>query len=90
MSLTIADSVVTADLVVEIANRLFYAGTSEAAVKLLAAHREGRHHVALTIHDREAILSVIDDPPAELVALRGGLLAEQRQLEGLPDTQGMK
>ena len=41
--------------------------------------------VALSIADREAILRVLDDPPAGLAELRGVLLAEheRRVREGL-------
>ena len=84
MSLTIAHSAVPADLVVEVASRLFYAGRSKTAVKLVAAQREGLKHVSLSVDDRDAILSVLDDSPAGLEGLRGALLLdhERRRREG--------
>ena len=60
-------------------------GASDVAETLTVALDAERTIVALTVPDREAILSVIDDPPDGLAELRGVLLREHewRQREGL-------
>ena len=73
------------DLVVELANRLDRVGRPEMADKLQTAFTDRRKLVALKIPERDAILKVIEDPPAGLEELRDVLLAQQvwRRREGL-------
>jgi uncharacterized protein (DUF1778 family) len=52
-----------------------FVDTAEALVVALEAKQA---LVALSIADREAILRVLDDPPAALAELRSALLAEHR------------
>lgn len=51
-------------------------GSDHAARILLAAVTSGQEFVALTLDEREAVLAVLDHPPAELVELRSALFAE--------------
>jgi len=55
------------------------------AGKLEAAYERETKILALTISERETILAVLEDPPAELAELRGVLLRELAWLraEGL-------
>ena len=72
-------------LVLELARLLRDAGLDVTAETLETAY-DGEHKiVALTIEDREAIISVLDDPPDGLGELRGVLLREHewRVREGL-------
>ncbi len=72
-------------LVLDIALRLRRADYANTADMLEAAVATERQIVALTIHDREAILAVLDDPPDGLAELRSVLVAEHawRRAEGL-------
>ena len=63
--------------VADLARLLFAAGLDETGDALLVALDAEQDIVALSIADREAILRVLDDPPANgLAELRGVLLAE--------------
>jgi hypothetical protein len=54
----------------------FAAGFEDTGDVLLLALDADQDLVALSIQDREAILRVLDDPPAGLAELRGVLLGE--------------
>ena len=68
-----------------LARLLHDAGFDDTAATLVVALESEQAIVALTIHDREAILRSLDDPPRGLAELRGVLLAEHewRVREGL-------
>ena len=85
VSIVLAGVPVRDDPVVELANRFERAGRHEMADKLQTALTDRRKLVALTIPERDAILDVIEDPPAGLDELRSVLLAQQvwRRREGL-------
>jgi hypothetical protein len=73
------------DDVLALVELLEHAGDLDTAATLRVAAEQERRMVALTVPDREAILSVLDDPPVGLAELRGVLLGEHewRQREGL-------
>jgi hypothetical protein len=58
------------------AELLLEAGFEDTGDVLLLALDSEQDLVALSVADREAILRVLDDPPAGLAVLRGVLLAE--------------
>jgi hypothetical protein len=62
--------------VLDLADRLRHGAFESTADALELEHGSGRAVVALTIPDREATLSVLDDPPDGLAELRGVLLPE--------------
>jgi hypothetical protein len=64
------------DLTLELAHLLDNAGHEQTAGVLVLGLDNERRVVALTIPDRENILSVLDDPPDGLAELRGSLLRE--------------
>jgi hypothetical protein len=61
--------------VAALAELLLEAGFEDTADALLVALDAGQVLAALSIHDRAAILSVLDDPPAGLAELHGVLIA---------------
>jgi hypothetical protein len=71
--------------VADLARLLLDAGLDDTADALLTALDAEQDLAALSIADREAILRVLDDPPAALAELRGVLLAEHegRARDGL-------
>ena len=85
VSITLAGIPVRDDLIVELANRLDRAGRPEVADKLQSALTDRSKLVSLTIPERDAILEVIEHPPAGLEELRGVLVGQHvwRQQEGL-------
>lgn len=58
-------------------------GLDRTARVLMNALTEGDEFVALTLDDREAILAVLDHPPAGLVELRTRLFAELNWRRGI-------
>ena len=62
--------------VAALAELLLAAGFEDTADALLVALDAGQDLAALSIDDRAAILSVLDDPPVGLAELRGMLLVE--------------
>jgi hypothetical protein len=71
--------------VLEITRRLRHAGVDGNAETLELAYAAEQRVAALTIDDREAILSILEDCPDDLLELRGVLLreCEWRMREGL-------
>jgi len=63
--------------VLELAERLTHAGHVDTAARLLIADACREERVALSLRDREAVISVLRDAPAGLCELRGALLGEQ-------------
>ncbi len=63
--------------VLELAERLTRAGYMDTAALLLIADASGDDRVGFSIKDREAVLDVLDDPPAGLCELRGALISER-------------
>jgi len=76
---------VASDLVLQLADRLALFGADDTAVLLLIAHASRDETVGLSISDREAIISVLYDPPDGLDRLRATLVAEHvgRRRSGL-------
>ena len=68
-----------------LAQRLTFAGHDDIGAVLLIADASGDTIVGLSIADREAIISVLDDPPKGLAHLRAVLVDEHswRLREGL-------
>jgi hypothetical protein len=62
--------------VVELAERLSYAGHLDTAALLLTADASGEERVGLSILDREAVIDVFDDVPDNLAELHGVLVIE--------------
>jgi hypothetical protein len=71
--------------VLDLARLLHDAGFDDTAEALVVALETQQEVVGLSIEDREAIVSTLDDPPEGLSELRGILLAEHewRMREGL-------
>jgi hypothetical protein len=70
----------------ELATMLRYAGCDETAERLADTILADKSRINLTVDDREAILSVLFDPPNnELAELRGVLLQDRawRHAHGL-------
>ena len=76
---------ITDDCVLELVNRLRRAELDHQADRIEGALVSQQPDVALTIPDRVAILTVLDDPPAGLAELREVLLTEHkwRRSEGM-------
>lgn len=76
---------ITDDLVLNLVTRLRRADFADQADTLEGALVTGQAEVALTIPERVAILTVLDDPPKGLAQLRAVLLEEQvwRKREGM-------
>jgi hypothetical protein len=76
---------VSEEVTLELIQLLVDAGHDQVAGVLVLALEHERRVVALTIRDRDAILSVLDDQPDGLTELRGVLLRERewRLREGL-------
>ena len=76
---------ITDDCALELATRLRRADFAHQADTLEGALVTGQAEVALTIPDRIAVLTVLDDPPKGLAQLRAALLEEHvwRQREGI-------
>ena len=60
--------------IVWLADELIAAGYPGTATALLHADADAMQSIALTAHDREALLQVLEDPPEELGELRDALL----------------
>ena len=60
--------------VLQLARRLYDAGFDDTAKALVVGLKPSRPTVALSNRDREAILRVLDEPPAALAELRTVLL----------------
>ncbi len=73
----IAGIVVDGLAVIELADRLLYAGHMDTAALLLIAHAHGDERVELNLEDREAVIEVLGDTPDTLAELRDALLVEQ-------------
>lgn len=71
--------------VLELARTLRNGGHGDTAARLGGAQERQTRLLALSIGEREAILSVLDDPPPQLCELRAVLLEEHewRRREGL-------
>ena len=63
--------------VLELAERLSYAGHTDTAALLLIADASGDERVGFSIKDREAVLDVLREPPDALCELRGALMSER-------------
>ena len=76
---------ITDDLVLDLVTRLRRADFAHQADTIEGALVAQQAEVALTIPDRIAILTVLDDPPPGLAQLRGVLLGEHewRLREGI-------
>jgi hypothetical protein len=70
----------------ELAAMLSRDGSDRTARLLLEAITSGQEFVALGLHDRRAILDVLDHPPEGLVELRSALFEELNWRRGLPQT----
>jgi len=75
----------TDDCTLELVTRLRRADFSHQADTIEGALVSGQAEVSLTIPDRVATLTVLDDPPPGLAQLRGALLSEHqwRRREGM-------
>jgi uncharacterized protein (DUF1778 family) len=67
----------------ELAAMLTRDGSDHVARVLLEALTNRQEFVPLTWDDREAILAVLDRPPAELVALREALFSDLNWRRGM-------
>jgi hypothetical protein len=76
---------ITDDCVLHLVTRLRRADFAHQADTLEGALVTGQAEVALTIPERVAIITVLDEPPKGLAQLRAVLLEEQgwRQREGM-------
>jgi hypothetical protein len=63
--------------VLELAERLSYAGHTHTAALLFISDASGDERVALSIEDREAIINVLGDTPDTLAELCDVLVVEQ-------------
>ena len=76
---------ITDDLALELVTRLRRADFEHQADTIEGALVSGQSDVSLTIADRLAVLTVLEDPPDGLAELRGVLLSEHEwaRREGL-------
>jgi len=76
---------ITDDLALELVTRLRRADFEHQADTIEGALVSGQADVSLTIADRLAVLTVLEDPPDGLAELRGVLLSEHEwaRREGL-------
>jgi hypothetical protein len=83
--LRLAGTPVDNESALELAALLDVAGHEDVADAIATALEQQRFLMPLTVYDRGAILSVLDDPPEGLAELRGVLLREHewRRREGL-------
>ena len=74
---------ITDDCAIDLVNRLRRADFAHQADAIEGALVSQRAEIALTIPDRVAILTVLEDPPDALANLQGALLAQHVVHEGL-------
>jgi hypothetical protein len=74
--LIVAGTRIRREHVLGLAKLLVHNGSDRTARKLIEAITNAQEFVALTVDDRERILSVLDHPPAGLVELRHVLFDE--------------